>query len=66
MVTALDVVENMSEEGLVISANILHSLLDAIEQILEFNLVTTSFCFKHVPWILFQLFFTGFVVFYIQ
>ncbi|XP_010439409.1 PREDICTED: pentatricopeptide repeat-containing protein At4g21880, mitochondrial [Camelina sativa] len=39
VVTALDIVENMCEAGLVISANILHSLLQAIEQILEFNLV---------------------------
>ncbi|KFK28771.1 hypothetical protein AALP_AA7G044600 [Arabis alpina] len=39
VVTALDVVENMCEAGLVISENILHSLLHAIEQILEFNLV---------------------------
>ncbi|XP_010448975.1 PREDICTED: pentatricopeptide repeat-containing protein At4g21880, mitochondrial-like [Camelina sativa] len=39
VVTALDIVENMCEVGLVISANILHSLLQAIEQILEFNLV---------------------------
>ncbi|RID78373.1 hypothetical protein BRARA_A01211 [Brassica rapa] len=37
--TALDVVENMCEEGLEISENILHSLLDAIAQILEFDLV---------------------------
>ncbi|CAN8325536.1 unnamed protein product [Cochlearia groenlandica] len=37
--TALDVVENMCEAGLVISANILHSLLGAVEHILEFNLV---------------------------
>ncbi|KAF8096930.1 hypothetical protein N665_0298s0003 [Sinapis alba] len=37
--TALDVVENMCEAGLEISANILHSLLDAIGQILEFDLV---------------------------
>ncbi|EFH46118.1 pentatricopeptide repeat-containing protein [Arabidopsis lyrata subsp. lyrata] len=39
VVTALDIVENMCEAGLVISANILHSLLQAVEQILEFNLV---------------------------
>ncbi|CAH2078331.1 unnamed protein product [Thlaspi arvense] len=39
VVTALDIVENMCEAGLVISANILQSLLDAVEQILEFNLV---------------------------
>ncbi|XP_023634891.1 pentatricopeptide repeat-containing protein At4g21880, mitochondrial isoform X2 [Capsella rubella] len=37
--TALDIVENMCESGLEISANILHSLLQAIEQILAFNLV---------------------------
>ncbi|KAL1201774.1 Pentatricopeptide repeat-containing protein [Cardamine amara subsp. amara] len=37
--TALDIVENMCEAGLVISENVLHSLLHAIEQILEFNLV---------------------------
>ncbi|CAN7071100.1 unnamed protein product, partial [Brassica oleracea var. botrytis] len=36
---ALDVVENMCEAGLEISENILHSLLDAIGQILEFDLV---------------------------
>ncbi|KAG7546642.1 Pentatricopeptide repeat [Arabidopsis suecica] len=39
VVTALDIVENLCEAGLVISANILHSLLQAVEQILEFNLV---------------------------
>lgn len=42
MATALDVVENMCEAGLEISADILHSLLDAIGQILEFDLVPTS------------------------
>ena len=53
MATALDVVENMCEEGLEISENILHSLLDAIAQILEFDLVQNSFLSKHVPWVSF-------------
>ncbi|ESQ55177.1 hypothetical protein EUTSA_v10024397mg [Eutrema salsugineum] len=39
VVTALDIVENMCEAGLVVSADILQSLLHAVEQILEFNLV---------------------------
>ncbi|ESQ38119.1 hypothetical protein EUTSA_v10028431mg [Eutrema salsugineum] len=39
VVTALDVVEKMGEAGLIISADILHSLLHAIDEVLEFNLV---------------------------
>ncbi|XP_006286359.2 pentatricopeptide repeat-containing protein At4g04790, mitochondrial isoform X1 [Capsella rubella] len=39
VVTALNVVEEMSEAGLTISADILHSLLHAIDEVLEFDLV---------------------------
>ncbi|CAH2071642.1 unnamed protein product [Thlaspi arvense] len=39
VVTALDVVEKMGEAGLTISADILDSLLHAIDEVLEFNLV---------------------------
>nr|AAQ82839.1 At4g04790 [Arabidopsis thaliana]BAD94316.1 hypothetical protein [Arabidopsis thaliana] len=39
VVTALDVVEKMGEAGLMISADILHSLLHAIDEVLEFDLV---------------------------
>lgn len=39
MVTALDVVEKMGKAGLTITADILHSLLHAIDEVLEFNLV---------------------------
>lgn len=39
MVTALDVVEKMGEAGVTITADILHSLLHAIDEVLEFNLV---------------------------
>ncbi|KAJ4876421.1 Pentatricopeptide repeat-containing protein [Raphanus sativus] len=39
VVTALDVVEKMGEAGLTITADILHSLLHAIDEVLEFNLV---------------------------
>nr|AAD03456.1 contains similarity to Ipomoea nil leaf protein (GB: D85101) [Arabidopsis thaliana] len=38
VVTALDVVEKMGEAGLMISADILHSLLHAIDEVLEFDL----------------------------
>lgn len=41
MVTALDVVEKMGEAGVTITADILHSLLHAIDEVLEFNLVRT-------------------------
>ncbi|CAN6859701.1 unnamed protein product [Brassica oleracea] len=39
VVTALDVVEKMGEAGVTITADILHSLLHAIDEVLEFNLV---------------------------
>ncbi|KAL1196375.1 Pentatricopeptide repeat-containing protein [Cardamine amara subsp. amara] len=39
VVTALDVVDKMGEAGLTISADILHSLLHAIDEVLEFTLV---------------------------
>lgn len=39
MVTALDVVEKMGEAGVTITADILHSLLHAIDEVLEFTLV---------------------------
>ncbi|CAN8246249.1 unnamed protein product [Cochlearia groenlandica] len=39
VVIALDVVEKMGEAGLVISAYILHALLQAADKVLEFNLV---------------------------
>lgn len=39
MVTALDVVEKMGEAGVTITTDILHSLLHAIDEVLEFNLV---------------------------
>ncbi|KAF8112124.1 hypothetical protein N665_0066s0002 [Sinapis alba] len=39
VVTALDVVEKMGEAGVTITADILHSLLHAIDEVLEFTLV---------------------------
>ncbi|KAJ0264912.1 Pentatricopeptide repeat-containing protein [Hirschfeldia incana] len=39
VVTALDVVERMGEAGVIISSDILHSLLHAIDEVLEFTLV---------------------------
>ncbi|XP_020876623.1 pentatricopeptide repeat-containing protein At4g04790, mitochondrial isoform X3 [Arabidopsis lyrata subsp. lyrata] len=39
VVTALEIVEKMGEAGLIISADILHSLLHAIDEVLEFDLV---------------------------
>lgn len=40
MVTALDIAEKMSKAGLIISADILHSLLHAIDEVLELTLVS--------------------------
>uniref|UniRef100_A0A1J3EC35 Pentatricopeptide repeat-containing protein, mitochondrial n=1 Tax=Noccaea caerulescens TaxID=107243 RepID=A0A1J3EC35_NOCCA len=39
VVTALDIAEKMSKAGLIISADILHSLLHAIDEVLELTLV---------------------------